>query len=200
MADVTWELLLEYVKAVLVWPVAAVVIIAILRREIRDLASRIVRVKFPGGELQTRQQAEAGAPMGNAGVNPPPPPLPDGLQISAQQRAAIVQVIQSQAAAARLWEYRYLNHFLALSTQYVLQWFVVIGRRTTAAEYDALWSTPIPDVNQRRVILDVLMSHHLVQADGPSLFALDKGKEYVTWRGALPPPANPLPAPPAAAT
>ena len=91
---------------------AAVVIIAILRREIRDLASRIVRVKFPGGELQARQQAEAGAPMGNAGVNPPPPPLPDGLQISDQQRTAIVQVIQSQTAAARLWEYRYLNHFL----------------------------------------------------------------------------------------
>jgi len=77
---------------------------------------------------------------------------------------------------------------------------VAIGRRTTAAEYDALWSTPIPDVNQRRVILDVLMSHHLVQSDGPSLFASDKGKEYVTWRGGLPTLANLMPAPPAAAS
>lgn len=195
-----WALLLEYVKAILVWPVAAVVIIALLRREIRDLISRVVTFKFPGGELQARQQSEAAPAQGNARVNPPSPPLPDGLQITEQQRAAIVEVIQSQAAAARLWEYLYLNLFLAPSTQLVLNWFVGLGRRTTIAEYEAFWGRLITDEKQRQTILNVLMAHYLVQPDGPSIVLSEKGREYVKWRGALPRPAEPpAGAPPAAA-
>jgi hypothetical protein len=93
--------------------------------------------------------------------------------------------------------------FLVLSTQYVLNWFVGINRYTTPAEYDAVWRAVLPAGNQRRIILDVLMAHHLVQADGPGLVASEKGKEYVRWRGELPttPPVVPAapPAPPPAA-
>jgi hypothetical protein len=191
---VIWQLALEYVKAVFVWPVAAVVIVALLRKEIRELAARIVTVRFPGGEFQARQQGEP-PPASGAQVNaPPPPPLPPGL--TDQQRTAIIQVVQSNAMAARLWEYRYLNCFLVMPTQYVLNWFVSINRHTTLAEYDAVWAPLIPNGNQRRIILDVLGHHHLVYQDGPGLVATDKAKEYVRWRGELPPPAAAAPPPP----
>jgi hypothetical protein len=65
---VDWALLLEYLKAILTWPVAVVVIVALLRKEIRDLAGRIVSVRFPGGELRARQQGEVAASAGDAQV------------------------------------------------------------------------------------------------------------------------------------
>lgn len=180
----TLALALEYLKAVLTWPVAAVVIVLLLRAAIRDLLARIASVKFPGGELQTRQPSEAGA--GNAQVNTPAPPLPAGLTLQPHEQDVLRQAFQAEHAAARLWEYRYLNLFLVPVTQRVLDWFVGLGPVTTFDVYEAYWSQFITDVGQRKVIFDVLTSHHLVQPDGPILLVSDKGREYQTWRGPLP--------------
>ena len=57
---------------------------------------------------------------------------------------------------------------------------------TTLDAYDAYWSQLL-DGEQRKVIMRVLGAHHLIEVEGPALRISDKGREYVTWRGPLPP-------------
>lgn len=186
-----WYLaILEYIKALVTWPVAVVVIVLLLRESLTGLIGRVVRVRVPGVHLDTNQQAETTA------SKPPPqtpaPPLPANLQITSQQQEELKQVFQAERAAARLWEYRYLNLFLALGTQLVLQWFTTT-KVTTEDAYDAYWLQYIPDASQRKIIIQVLTGHHLVEVEGPALKVTEKGKEYVGWRGPLPPTGTPPP-------
>ena len=186
-----WYLIvLEYIKALVTWPVAAVVIVLLLREPLTGLIKRVVSVRVPGVHLDAQQQAETA--ISKPAPQTPAPPLPANLQITPQQQEELKQVFQAERAAARLWEYRYLNLFLALGTQLVLQWFTTIGV-TTEDAYDAYWLQYIPDAGQRKIILQVLTGHHLVEVDGPALKATEKGKEYVGWRGPLPPASAPPP-------
>lgn len=188
----TWYIvLLDYVKALVTWPVAAVVIVLILRRPIVRLIERVVSVRVPGVQLDTRQQPESPAPK--PVPETPAPSLPAHIQLTPEQQEQLNKVFQAERAAARLWEYRYLNLFLAPITQLVLNWFMTV-QLTTGDAFDAFWSQYITDVDQRITILKVLTGHYLVEAQGPVLRVSDKGKEYVGWRGALPPPAAGAPA------
>lgn len=179
-----WYLvLLEYVKALVTWPVAAVAIVLVLRRALVHLIEHVVTVRVPGVQLDTRQQSELAAPR--PVPQTPAPPLPGIVQLTPQQQEELKKVFQAERAAARLWEYRYLNLFLALSTQLILQWFLGV-QVTTEDAYDVYWSQYIPDASQRKIILQVLTGHHLVEPEGPALRVTDKGREYVGWRGPLP--------------
>lgn len=179
-----WYLVvLEYIKALVTWPIAAVVIVFLLRRALASLIERVVSVRMPGVQLDTRQQVET--VVTKPAPPTPAPQLPPNMQLTAEQQEELKKVFQAERAAARLWEYRYLNLFLALSTQFVLQWFVSV-QVTTDNACDAFWSQYIADASQRKIILQVLTSHHLIEADGPALKVTDKGKEYVRWRGSLP--------------
>lgn len=186
-----WYLvLLEYVKVLVTWPAAAVAIVFILRHALVRLIDRMVTVRVPGVHLDARQQPELAAPR--SAPPTPAPPLPANVQLTPPQQEELKKVFQAERAAARLWEYRYLNIFLALSTQIVLQWFMNV-QVTTEDAYDVFWSQYISDSSQRKTILQVLTGHHLVEVDGPALRVTEKGKEYVVWRGPLPalPPSAP---------
>ena len=197
MASMEWiEPTLEVLRIVVSWPVAAVVIAFLFRNAIRSLLNRIRVLSVPGVQLQTRQLPEGAAP-GEREIKPPAPQLPEGLALSPEQQAILRQAFQAERAAARLWEYRYLNYFLARSTQTVLDWLVNLGQATTYDAYDAYWLAFITDANQRRIIIDVLQAHHLIELDGQIIRATEKAREYVNWRGPLPPLPAPSPlAPP----
>ncbi len=95
---------------------------------------------------------------------------------------------------AYLWEYRYLNYYLVYSTQYVLDTLYNLNDVTSFASFDA-WATPfIANPNERKAIIDALLQHHLVEDNGGLLKITPKGREYVEWRGKMPP----LPSEPAA--
>lgn len=181
------RLLLDYLKALVTWPVAAVLIVFLLRHALVQLIGRVVSVRMPGVQLDTRQQVESRATK--PAPQTPAPPLPANMPLSEAQQEELRKVFQAERAAARLWEYRYLNQFLALSTQLVLDWFSQAAQVTTEDAYDAYWNQFIADGGQRKVILQVLTGHHLVEAAGPVLRLTDKGKEYINWRGPLPAPA-----------
>ena len=89
---------------------------------------------MPGVHLDAPQQPEL------AKTKPAPataaPALPD-VQPTAEQQEALKKVFQAERAAARLWEYRYLNQFLAVSSQLVLDWVAGVGI-TAEDAYDAL--------------------------------------------------------------
>lgn len=182
------QTVLEYLKVFLSAPVVAgaaiFTFLIMFRGAIRGLISRIATIKLPGGsELTARQDPPP--PIEKAPEVPPPtkeetPILPAALDD--KQVKEVRELLDAERARAYLWEYRYLNLFLVPRTQMVLEWLATVTMRPTVAMYDSMWSTQIPDVDQRATILNVLRSHHLVQQDGDLLQITPKGREYLEWR------------------
>ncbi len=95
------------------------------------------------------------------------------------------QAMQAERAPAHLWEYRYLNHYLALNTQRVLDWLSALPDPPTFTMYDAWWQQVIPTA-ERRTVIQVLEEHNLVVMKGELIEVTPKEKEYIQWRGPLP--------------
>lgn len=191
MCFVDWILALEYLKVLLSAPVlfslVLIIFIRSFKTELRNLVNRIASIKFPGGaEVNTPQ------PLNDASNKSVPTPtiefnqsLPAGL--TKDQETTITHLIRSHIANSYLWEYRYLNFFLVRKTQLVLDWLTTFNQPVNGSFYDSVWIPSIPDANERRIILEALQAHHLIQINELGMIELTpKGKEYIEWRGPLP--------------
>lgn len=112
--------------------------------------------------------------------------LPDGVNVSEEDARRLRQALQSERARAHLWEYRFLNRFLVLNTQRVLDWLAGLPDPPTVTMYDAWWQQVIPSAEQRRTIIQALEEHNLIVMKGDLIEVTPKGKEYIEWRGPLP--------------
>lgn len=85
-----------------------------------------------------------------------------------------------------MWEYRYLNYYLARGTQLVLDWLIDLPQPTTFSHYDTHWLPIIPSANERQAIITALENHHLIIRDTTDMITVSpKGIEYQEWRGEL---------------
>lgn len=191
MCSVDWLLVLEYLKVLLSAPVlfSLIFILFILtfKNEFRNLVNRIASIRFPGGAEVNMPQplndsSNKSVPTLTVELNEP---LPGGL--TKAQETAITYLIRSHIANSYLWEYRYLNFFLVRKTQLVLDWLTTFIQPVTWSFYDSVWILSIPDANERKIIIEALQAHHLVQINELGMIELTpKGKEYIEWRGPLP--------------
>lgn len=205
-----WQLVLEYVRAVLsphvVW--GGVVLWACylfredagnLLSEVGNLLRRLVKLKGPGGleisagESQAVLNAEK--PVADDRAAPALVAVADATTSTDSTTASVTveanrtqETIEGLKATARIWEFRYLHYFLARSTQIVLDWLAGLPNPVTWQAADAWWYAAIPDVNERRAIFNALRWHDLVQLDGDVIRVTEKGREYLKFRGPLPSP------------
>ncbi|MEI6640145.1 MAG: hypothetical protein WCL46_10525 [Chlorobium sp.] len=193
------KLVIEYLKVLLSAPplfsVVAIIFIFIFREDLKALILRIAKIKLPGGtEVSTPQSnqlaVEENKPAPERTVNEQVPVAGLPADLTPQQRTAVEQLIRLHIATSYVWEYRYLNYFLARGTQHVLDW--LIGQQsTTYAHFESVWIPIIPSANERQAIITVLQAHHLTQQEGLGLIVITpKGCEYAEWRGPLPPLSN----------
>lgn len=190
--------ILEYLTVLLsAPPVVAVLILIGMSRfsdDIRDLLSRVAMIRLPGGaEVATQQSRGIVDEERTTTPNPEEIPvrgLPLGLTPAQQQE--IASLIRSHIANAHLWEYRYLNFFLARSTQVALDWLIGIAEPITIGHYDSWFLAVVPSARERKAMIAALETHHLIQLeDGTKTISVTpKGREYHQWRGALPPLPN----------
>ena len=110
--------------------------------------------------------------------------LPASLEKAELQ--AVRDLLDAERARAFLWEYRYLNYFLAQQTQRVLDWFASLQTRTSLQFFDTMWLPFIPSAEERRAIITALQAHHLIVINNELIEVTPKGREYIQWRGALP--------------
>lgn len=189
------KLILEYLKVVLSAPVIvgaiAITFLCLFRGEIRALIDRIWRIRFPGGEISASQQERAQADI--APKDQPPATaeaqqvqLPATVTLAPEQAQQVVQLIQSERANAALWEYRYLNYFLARSTQLVLDWLGSLQQPISVNLLDSHLQAFIVDAQERVAILTALKNHHLITIANKLVQITLKGREYLQWRGPLP--------------
>ncbi len=197
MESITATLVLEYLKVFLSAPVlaatTAIVVVTLFRAEMRALIGRIAHVKLGAvGEFFTSQQvrsdAEATANAKTPEFARPDIALPPGVNLSSADAERVAQSLRSAHQAAALWEYRYLNFYLARATQAVLTWLA--GRPPVLVLHlDAELQQHVVQSAERRAIVEALQKHHLIEIDVNGLIQVTpKGREYLQWRGPLPPP------------
>ncbi|MEM5382618.1 hypothetical protein VSR68_03305 [Paraburkholderia phymatum] len=191
MCSVNWSLVLEYLKVFLSWPVVvgigAIVGVVHFRDEFRSLVNRIASLEIGGAKLMTQQavidEATAGenAEAEPAIVEEPAPPALDALPIAPEEREQLQQAFEGERAAARMWEYRYLNYYFAPTTQAVLNWFVHMDQAPTFDAYTAFWMNRIPSAVEREAVLSALERHICIRINGEVLSVTEKGREYAIW-------------------
>jgi hypothetical protein len=194
-ANGTAMLVLEYAKVFLsvqmVAGTAAVLFGAAFKDDIKSLIRRIASIKFPGGgELSTSQvekSAEAAADERPEPQSVPEPNLPSNISLTPQEQDELRQIIHSERVNAFIWEYKYLNHYLAPSTQRVLDWFATLPDKISQRLFDNLWTPCIASAQERAAILLALQSHYLIDVSNDLIGITPKGKEYLQFRGPLPP-------------
>lgn len=194
------RLVLDYLRVVLSAPVisgaVAVTVLCLFRGELRSLIGRIGHIRFPGGELFASQQQRARAELIASDQQPTPPEaqevqLPSNVTLTPEQTRQVAGLLQSERANALLWEYRYLNFFLARSTQLVLDWIATLSQPISVSLVDSHLQAFILDAQERFAILAALQNHHLVTITNNLVRITPKGREYLQWRGPL--PMAPLP-------
>jgi hypothetical protein len=188
-------LVLEYLRAVLSFPtvvgILGIMFLCMFRAELKSLILRIALLKFGSAELAAPQLPPSvernGSGSGKETLpNPTPPQLPAGITAPPETLKLLAQAMLAERARAYLWEYRYLNYFLVLGTQRVLDWLASLSAAMTVTAYDTFWQPLIPSAEQRRTILAVLESHNLIVFRADLIEVTPKGREYIQWRGSLP--------------
>jgi hypothetical protein len=191
------ELVLEYFKVFLSTQVVAGVVafsfIYLFREDIKALLLRITKIRLPGGtDVSTPQSPQLeDAPENKPLPNPSPQDtsslaLPQNLD--QKQTEDVKQLLDAERARSYLWEYRYLNYYLAYRTQQVLDWFASLPTKTSLSLFDTLWLPLIPSTEERRNIINALHAHDLIRIDNDLVDVTPKGHQYKNWRGLLPEP------------
>ena len=188
-------MVLEYFKVLLSGPPIAgtitILCLCLFRGEIRSLIARVGRIRFPGGEVFTSQQECSQADIAPKEQLPDvprgeQPQLPATITLTPEEAEQIGHLLQSERANAYLWEYRYLNLFLARSTQLVLDWLGTLRQPMSVSLIDSYLQTFVVDAHERAAILTALESHHLIFITPAKLIEISpKGREYLEWRGPL---------------
>ena len=154
--------------------------------------TRVARITLPGGaQIDTPQSKPP---------NPKEKPLKTGeveahevpTGLTPDQEAAFTKALNAQKITATLWEYRYLNYFLARGTQILLDWLIGSAQPITCTYYDSFFLPIVPSAHERQAMLRALESHRLITVDSKSsiITVTAKGRDYQEWRGTLPAATN----------
>jgi|LQYC01.1.fsa_nt_gi hypothetical protein len=174
----------------IVYGLVAITFFVFFKDDIKALIKRIAKIRFPGGSELSTSQLEKASEVSPGKGEPPTPvgeaPIPQNISLTPQDIETISQLFNAERAKSALWEYRYLNYFLARHTQQFLDWLSNLPNSTTVPFADAFWMPAVPDPNERKAVLNALLTHHLVQLNGELIEVTPKGKEYIQWRGPLP--------------
>ena len=109
--------------------------------------------------------------------------VPSKQHLPNEEMERIDREMKAERAAARYWEYMYLNHFYVPRTQVMLVWFGSLECPVALPVFNSIWVCKALDGEQLRTTLDVLTSHFMIQFVGDKIEITPKGREYVAWRG-----------------
>ena len=190
------QLVLEYIRVLFSAPVVAALVVTaffvIFKDDIKDLMRRLATIRFPGGsEISTSQinRTKENVPTNHADPQIPtqPPSIHEGITLTKEQAEELRQLFEAERSNAHVWEYRYLNYFLVFNTQRVLDWLSSLTQRTSMSFFDTFWQPSIPSAQERQAIVSALQQHHLIELKGNLIGITPKAREYIQWRGPLPP-------------
>lgn len=207
---IDWQILLEYVKVILAFPVTTLIcfltFILLYRADVSRLLSRIAKMSFSGASVEMTSQRQLSKSDDDENAETAPEPTSSDIEavskltdfitefdgIDNGLKAKIETLLLSERTNSYLWEYRYLNRFLVYNSQRVLDWLIERDKPATERLYDSVWMQAIPEPNERRAILNALKTHHIIFTDDTSgiVTVTPKGVEYAEFRGEIPEPTE----------
>ncbi|MEZ5358717.1 MAG: hypothetical protein R3F48_07760 [Candidatus Zixiibacteriota bacterium] len=188
------QLILKYFRVLFSAPVIigalALLFIIKFKPEIKNLIKHIATIRLPGGGELTTSQIEKSieAPNKMAGTNPKPADeqtVLEEMTLSVEDQKLIRELFEAERARAAIWEYRYLNYYLAHNSQVVLDWLAKLQPPPTVELADTFMQQIILSVDERKAIMEALRTHYLVDIQNNQLIVTPKGKEYIQWRGPI---------------
>lgn len=185
-------MILEYLKVILsvqmVVAVTVVLFIKVYKSEIKSLLERLV--KLPGGiELSTPQLAKSSTEQ----------PLEDKSSMEPQsssvtpqndQVETLTSLYKAERSRAYYWEYSYLNYYLAVNTQRVLDWIAAWTSPLSTDLFNTLWMPFVTDIKERQAIINALETHNLIEINNNLITITPKGREYLAWQWRKKPPTT----------
>lgn len=189
------NMILEYLKVFLstqmVFGAVGITAIIIFKTEVKSLFNRLAFFKWGAAELSAPQPTSSLSIDTRAAIDKQPDAnpveLPADIEESTEDAKKLKQAMLAERERAQLWEYRYLNYFLVASTQHVLDWLCSLPNQTTFTTYDAMWQVTIPTAEGRKNVIRALEEHNLIVLQGDLIEVTPKGREYIQWRGPMPP-------------
>lgn len=192
-SNIDWSLVLEYLKVILTWPVAflivALTVIRVFREPIAFWLERL-RIDYGGATLSSSQQISTGTEQNIQELEIQDQPLDQAgpaKQVTPVNKTDESELVQQWRANAYLWEYRYLNRYLVFHTQQFLDWLYDLNKPIALGVANSFWMLKIPLPEERQAVLNALRQHHLVELTGDQISVTEKGREYVTTRGKVAP-------------
>lgn len=171
------RIVLEFVRAVLspqvIAGAVAAALLVLFKQDLRKLLARMVMLKIGRAQVSLSQ----------AEISRREPDLPRPAPAAAPEvpehptREQVLNTLAVYERMARMWEFRYLNHFLVPDTQWVLDWCAA----TSEASVQTLGLVYEP----ADAVLGALLKHGLIEQAGDAIHATDKGREYIKFRGPI---------------
>lgn len=186
------QLVLEYIKAILnssvVLALVGACVVLQFKVSISGLLNRIAWFKVGSTHFSASQPP----PEEGEGEKLPLPPSSTTTPTDTSTDATECQkALQAEQLQARIWEFRYLNHYLVANTQHVLDWLARQDSPVTHSAYDTVWQPRIPSAQERTAIFQALESHRLIELKKGLILVTQKGHEYIQYRGLVSAPNMP---------
>lgn len=196
--------LFTLLNTVLSWPVATIVVAVLFifrfRSSIDELLSNIASMRFPGGiEIQSHVQAPASDvdEIEESNISIPESdlkemdssivPLDESEGISKEELQMIQNEYRHKVEECKLWKFQYLNLFFVQQTKNVLNWFSKSAPRTRQ-QYNLIWAPYIPNQEQRKVILEVLIQNGMLEESNGIIRITQEGHSFLQFTGYIPVP------------
>lgn len=186
------------------WPVAILIIALVVSSRFQasiDIFLRnISAVSFPGGNIQLQTQvagsgdAKKGEPRDAIRLTKEQSEeiakfineLRGDLELASKEKRDLVQEVISALRQSYEWKFAYLNVFYVSNTKNVLLWFSRSSPQTKQL-YHQHWQLSIPDMDQRNIMLDVLVQYGMLQSDGINYQITSQGYAFLQYIGLIPP-------------
>lgn len=178
--------------ALLTSDVAKVVLLAVLGLGLLAVPIFLVYgLPWPTKSLPPDTQSQAEKPRPKVAeptlpLEPAKPPAASAASTTADADMGDSDIVLADAlTAAETWEFNYLNLYLVMHTQAVLDWIALL-KYVTAPRFHATWTPLIPSIVERAAVLNAILSHGLAAVKNDRMWITDKGERYLVHRGVYP--------------
>jgi len=97
-----------------------------------------------------------------------------------REDSEVVKYIQKLQDESIKWRFLFADIYLVFYAKYVLFWLFKL-KLAKREDFDKVWQLEIPDEQERRAILDALLSLDFVRTENDNLFITDLGSTYVNY-------------------
>jgi hypothetical protein len=197
------DIVMKLFSTVISWPVAitviALVFLSRFRTSINLFLQNIRALSFPGGNVQMQTPASRGEEREEERKGESIKltqeqteelsrfigQMQEGLNLANKEKEALEQDVKRWFMAAYGWKFTFLNTFYVPITKEVLFWFSRISPQSREF-FHQVWRGRIPSLEQRSIILDVLVAYDMIKPEGMNYKITLEGYSFLQFIGYIP--------------